>query len=173
MLITLFSIIIPAIVFIIIKKKCGGDDCPPLVGFVVLTSLLLYLMLHLFTYPVKLERPVITDTQKIVAMKTDSKTEGETSGGLFFYRCRIDEVDYYVYLVEDAGIYKQEKVPVEYTVIKETTDQPKIIKNTKYVKNGLPNTIRFKCKGPEKVGESDTIFVPEGTISDCSKYIVF
>ena len=103
----------------------------------------------------------------------DSKFESEMRGGLFFYRCRIDEVDYYVYLIEDDGVYRQEKIPVERTSIKETSGHPKVVKSSKYVQNTLPNWIRFNMNSLEKISESDTLYVPVGTISECSKFVAF
>lgn len=125
------------------------------------------------TYPVKLERPVVTTTKKITAIKYDSKVEGEIRAGLFFYRCRIDEVDYYVCLTENDGVYRQENFPVGNTVVKETSGQPRVVKSEKFVKNGIPDWIRFHFNEPEKTHESDTIFVPEGTVSSCKKFEVF
>lgn len=177
MFITLLSIL--AIVCIFLKiRKSNKDDWDSLDdfcgwGFIVTMSCILILILHALTYPLKLERPVVTTTQKITAMKYDSKVEGEMRGGLFFYRCRIDEVDYYVYLTEAEGIYKQERVPIDNTVIMETKGQPKVVKKTQYVKNGIPNWIRFHFDEPQKTHESDTIFVPEGTVSSCTKFEVF
>ena len=172
MLITLISILIAVTIVIIVKKKCDVDDDFCGWGCGIFTAFILTLLLHLVTYPVKLERPVVTTTQKITAMKYDSKVEGEMRGGLFFYRCRIDEVDYYVYLTEADGIYKQERVPVENTVIKETKGQPRVVKSNTYVQSGIPQWIRFKDI-TKKVGESDTLYVPEGTVSSCTKFEIF
>lgn len=173
MLITLISILIAVTIVIIVKKKYDDDDDFCGWGCGIFTAVILTLLLHLVTYPVKLERPVVTTTQKITAMKYDSKVEGEMRGGLFFYRCRIDEVDYYVYLTEADGIYKQERVPIDNTVIMETKGQPRVVKSNTYVQSGIPMWIRFKENPPKKTGESDTLYVPEGTVSSCTKFEVF
>lgn len=177
MLITLLSILAIVCIFLKIRKNNKYDNefwddfCGW--GFIIFMSCFLTLIVHALTYPVKLERPVITTTQKITAMKYDSKVEGEMRGGLFFYRCRIDEVDYYVYLTEADGIYKQERVPVENTVIKETKEQPRVVKSNTYVHNAISNWIRFHFDKPKKSHESDTLYVPEGTVSSCTKFEIF
>lgn len=175
MALVLVSILITVILFAILKKNGHVDEDFCGWGFTIFLSLLLTVLLHVVTYPIKLDRQSgTTTTQKIVAMKPDSKIEGEIKSGLFFYRCRIDEVDYYVYLTENNEVYKQEHTPVDHTFIKETEGQPKIVKTTRYVQNNLPKIIRFRLhQSPEAVCETDTIFVPKGTVSDCSKYVVF
>ena len=175
MIIALFSIFVAFVIGIIIKKKYYTVECDDFAiwGFTIFIGIILALILHAVTYPVKLERPIITTTEKIVAIKPDSKFESEMRGGLFFYRCRIDEVDYYVYLIEDDGVYRQEKIPVERTSIKETSGHPKVVKSSKYVQNTLPNWIRFNMNSLEKISEPDTLYVPVGTISECSKFVAF
>ena len=178
MVIVIISILIAIALFFYLKKIDFVDKDYSKGGFVfymIYMPILLTLILHALTFPIKLERPTVVTTQKIVAMKPDSKIEGEMSGGLFFYRCRINEIDYYVYLTESNEVYKQENAPVNQTVIKETEDQPRIVKTTHIVRNGLPNIIRFKlkCDYNEVIDESYVIFVPKGTISECSKYVVF
>lgn len=131
---------------------------------------------HLISEATKNREMFELETLRLVKaelMKYDSKVEGEMRGGLFFYRCRIDEVDYYVYLTEADGIYKQERVPVENTVIKETKEQPRVVKSNTYVQSGIQMWIRFKDNPPKKTCESDTLYVPEGTVSNCTKFEVF
>lgn len=176
MIITLLSILAIVCIFLKIRKnnkdyEYWDDFCGW--GFIIFMSCCLMLIAHALTYPVKLERPVVTTTQKIVAMKQNSKTEGEFRGGLFFYRCRIEEVDYYVCLTENNGVYRQENFPVENTVVKETSGQPRVVKSEKFVQNAIPGWIRFHFDEPKKIHESDTIFVPEGTVSSCTKFEVF
>lgn len=175
MVLVLVSILITVILFVILKKNCHADEDFCGWGFIISVSFFLTIFLHVVTYPIKLDRQSgTTTTQKIVAMKPDSKIEGEIKSGFFFYRCRIDEVDYYVYLTENNGVYKQECALVDHTFIKETEGHPKIVKTTRYVQNNLPKIIRFRLhQSPEAVCETDTIFIPKGTVSDCSKYVVF
>lgn len=172
MLIIIISILIAITIVIKIKKNCIDDDFTGVMCGITI-SIILILFFHMITYPIKLEKSNITTTQKIIATKYDSRVEGEISGGVFFRRCRIDEVDYYFYLTETAGIYKQEKILADNTVIKETHGQPRVVKKKQYIQNGIPNWIRIKFYQQKKVSESDTLFVPEGTISYCTKFEIF
>jgi hypothetical protein len=174
MTLVLVSILITIILFVVLKKKGFVDEDFYSWGFIIFLSLLLTVFLHTVTYPIKLDRWSQTTTQNIVAMKPDSKIEAEIKSGLFYYRCWIDEVDYYVYLTENNGVYKQECIPVNHTFIKETEGQPKIVETTRYVQNNLPKIMRFRLHpSPEVISETDTIFVPKGTVSNCSEYVVF
>lgn len=175
MLITIASIIVALVCCFWMKRNLFSDDPDDFcgVGCTILVSLLLTIIMHVLTWPFKPERPVVTTTQNIVAMKYDSKLEGEFRAGLFFYRCQVDDVDYYVYLTEADGVYRQERVQIDNTVVKETSGQPRVVKTKSYIQNGLPWWIRFKKQYPEMTHESDTIFVPVGTVSECTKYEIF
>lgn len=166
MLIIIISILITITIVIKIKKNCIDDD---FIGVMcgIIISITLILFFQMITYPIKLEKQTITTTQKIIATKYDSRVEG-------IQRRIIDEVDYYFYLTETAGIYKQEKIMANNTVIKETMDNlARVVKKKQYIQNGIPNWIRFNFYLPRKVYESDTLYVPEGTVSYCTKFEIF
>lgn len=165
MLIIIISILIAITIVIKIKKNCIDDDFSGVMCGIAI-SIILILFFQMITYPIKLEKQTITTTQKIIATKYDSRVEG-------IQRRIIDEVDYYFYLTETAGIYKQEKILANNTVIKETHGQTRVVKKKQYIQNGIPNWIRFNFYQPRKVYESDTLYVPEGTVSYCTKFEIF
>lgn len=166
MFIIIISILIAITIVIKIKKNCIDDDFAGVMCGIAI-SIILILFFQMITYPIKLEKQTITTTQKIIATKYDSRVEG-------IQRRRIDEVDYYLYITKTAGIYKQEKIPANNTVIKETKDNlARVVKKKQYIQNGIPNWIRFNFYQPRKVYEYDTLYVPEGTISYCTKFEIF
>ena len=173
MIITIVTLLIAVTVVLIIRKKNGPDEDTCWVGGIIMMTLIGSILLHLLSWPMFLNRYSVTEVKKITAMKTDSRISGDIRGGLFFVRCHVDETDYYMYLTESNGVFKQEKVPVENTVIVETSGTPHICRNMKFIENSLPRWIRFKEKEPDFISELDTLYVPEGTVSECSKYEVF
>ena len=173
MLITVISILSMFIVALIIKKH---DDCfgwGGVIGISLAFGALVALALHLFTFPFAIEHKYKTFEKEIVASKTDSRIDGSVSGGLFYVKGKIDEVDYYFVLTKTNDIYKQEKTPVESTVIIETTGKPKVVMNKHYSGGSAwPNWIRFHDE-PEYRNEKDTIYVPVGTVSEAMNFDVF
>lgn len=128
------------------------------------------IVLHACSYPFTVETTYRTKTKPIVAAKADSRISGSM---VFYWRGRINEIDYYFVLTDDGGLYKQRRVPAESTVIVETDGKPYIKIKEKYAGSSLPESIRIKCKPNILVGEEDTIFVPRGTISANSKFEIF
>lgn len=170
MLLLIISILIPVISFVVMKKT---DDCLDVFGYIII-SIFIFLFLWIATYPIKLETKKETDSKKIVATKYDNKIEGTIEDGIFYHTCKIGEKEYYVYMTEvEDGVYRQDKVPVENTVLIETSVQPRIVKVNTYKSNMLPWKIRFDFNKKSNISESDTLFVPKGTISDKTIFEIF
>lgn len=177
MLITIIAYIITFVIVFLIdrgdnKPYGGGVDWAVVIPATVVLGMLASLLLHLVTYPFCIERIWEKTTQPIVASKADTRIEGEIDGGCFYFRGKIDEVDYYFVLVKEGSVYKREKVPAESTVISETDGSPRVVTNKMYVKSKWSHKIRLHSD-PEYVRETDTIYVPVGTVSSGMKYEVF
>lgn len=172
MLITVLSIIVIFIVALIIKKHDDDFGWGGVIGVSLAFGTLISLVVHLFTFPFVIEHKYKTFEKEIVASKSDSRIDGSISG-LFYVKGKIDEVDYYFVLTKTNDIYKQEKTPVESTVIIETTGKPKVVMNKHYSgASAWPNWIRFHDE-PEYRNEKDTIYVPVGTVSGQMNFDVF
>lgn len=174
MLISILSIIIVFILALNAKKHdsedFGWDD---VIYITVIFGFFAALLLHCLTYPFVIEHKYKTFEKEIVASKSDSRIDGYTGGGLFYVKGKIDEVDYYFIITKINETYKQEKVPVENTVIVETTGKPKVVINKHYCgASAWSNWIRFH-KDPEYRSEKDTIYVPVGTVENNKKFEVF
>lgn len=90
---------------------------------------------------------------------------------IYFTKTQIDEDFYYIVMVKkEDGSYVQKNVPVKYTAIVETDDNPHINQTIKYKERDISNYIRFTTYRKPYVGESDTIFVPIGTMSKNIKF---
>ena len=173
MLITTISIIISAVVGFILYKRDLFDDCRGSAIIIILVfGSLIAVVAHLVTYPFCIDHQYTSTKKEIVAMKTDARVEGDVRGGLFYIKGTIDEKDYYIVLTKTDHVYKQDKVPVENTVIIETADTPNVIKTKHYTGSAWPNKIRFH-EQPEYVDEKDTIYVPFGTVSEERNFDVF
>ena len=161
------------IVALIVKKH---DDCfswGGVIGISLAFGTLVALVLHLFTFPFAIEHRYKTFEHEIVASKSDSRIDGSVSGGLFYVKGKVDEVDYYFVLTKTNEIYRQEKVPVESTVIIETSGNPRVVMEKHYSGGSAwPNWIRFHDE-PEYHNEKDTIYVPVGTVSGQMNFNVF
>ena len=170
MVVTLSILAIISLVAFIIIKTTSVDAEP-----VILISFMIYGILCLFINMVVAsllsETKIVTTTERIVASKSDTRIEGEIRGGIFYIRGRVDEVDYYFYLTDNNGVYKQEKVEVENTVIKETAGEPCIKKVKTFRTYPTGNKIALSPL-THKITESDTLFVPIGTI-EATKFEVF
>ncbi len=172
MLITVLSFVVMFIVTLIIKKHDNYFGWGSVVGITFAFGTLVALVVHLFTFPFAIEHKYKTFEKEIVASKTDSRIDGSVSG-LFYVKGRIDEVDYYFVLTKTNEIYRQEKTPVESTVIIETTGKPRVVMNKHYSGGSAwPNWIRFHDE-PEYRNEKDTIYVPVGTVSGQMNFDVF
>lgn len=90
---------------------------------------------------------------------------------IYFTKTQIDEDFYYIVIVKkEDGSYVQKNVPVKYTVIVETDDNPHINQTIKYKERNISNYIRFTATRKKYASESDTIFVPRGTMSNNIKF---
>ena len=90
---------------------------------------------------------------------------------IYFTKTQIDEDFYYIVMLKKTdGSYVQKLLPAKYTAIVETDENPHINQNIKYKKRNISNYIRFTISRKEYTGESDTIFVPRGTMSSNTKF---
>ncbi len=173
MLISILSIIVMFIVALIIKKHDEYFGWGGVIGIGLVFGIFVALAVHLLTFPFAIEHRYKTFEKDIVASKSDSRIDGSVSGGLFYVKGKIDEVDYYFVLTKTNDIYRQEKVPVESTVIIETTGKPKVVMNKHYSGGSAwPNWIRFHDE-PDYRNEKDTIYVPVGTVENNIRFEVF
>jgi hypothetical protein len=178
MLISILSIIIVLYFALYAKKNAKKDDSEDfgwgdVIYITVIFGFFVSLFLHILSYPFVIEHKYKIYEKEIVASKSDSRIDGYTGGGLFYVKGKIDEVDYYFVITKTNEIYKQEKVPVENTVIVETTGKPKVVVNKHYCgASAWPDWIRFH-KDPECRSEKDTIYVPVGTVENNKKFEVF
>ena len=172
MVITILSFALVFIIDLISIKKhndsFGGTD----IGIVIIFGIFVSMVFHLLTIPLTFEFENRIFEKEIVATKSDTRIDGSIRGSLFFVRGKVDEVDYYFVLTKNGEIYKQEKVPVESTVIVETTGKPKVVKNKRYCGTSVSNWIVFYDE-PKYYDEKDTIYVPVGTIENNAKFEIF
>ena len=90
---------------------------------------------------------------------------------IYFTKTQIDEDFFYIVMVKkEDNSYVQKLVPAKYTAIVETDDNPHINQTIKYKERDISNYIRFTLSRKQYVGESDTIFVPKGTMSSNIKF---
>ena len=172
MLITVSSFIVVLIIVIIFCKKEGCVEWSPIIGGTFMGGILLTLLVYIVTWPFSLEHTYQRVEKNIVASKADARIEGEMHG-CFYVRGKIEEKDYYFVLTKSGDVYKQDKAPVESTVIVETNGVPKIVKNKHFVGCGWSQNIRWHDKEPEYVNEQDTIYVPVGTVSNEMNFMIF
>lgn len=177
MLITILSFALVFIITLIAKKydEYANDDYFRweiifLATFIF--GMFTSIIIHVLTIPFTIEQEYKKIEKEIVATKSDTRIEGSVKGVLFFVRGKVDEVDYYFVLTKNNEIYKQEKVPVESTVIVETTGKPKVVKNKHYCGTSVSNWIVFH-EEPRYCNENDTIYVPVGTIENNAKFEIF
>ena len=174
MLITILSFAFAFIVDLISRKihndaKFNGVDAYIVIIFGTLVSM----VFHLLTIPLTIEFENKIFEKEIVATKPDVRTEGYIGGGLFYTKGKIEDKDYYFVLTKNNGVYKQEKVPVENTVIVETSGKPKLVMDKEYRgSTAWSNWIRFH-DGKRYYDERDTIYVPIGTVENNAKFKVF
>lgn len=173
MLITILSFAFAFIVDLISRKinndaRFSGASVTIVIIFGILTSM----VFHLLTIPLTFEFENKIFEKEIVASKTDARIEGYIGGGLFYTRGKIEDKDYYFVLTKNNGIYKQEKVLVENTVIVETAGKPKLVMDKKYRGSSWSNWIRIH-DGKRYYDERDTIYVPIGTVENNAKFEVF
>lgn len=173
MLITILSFAFAFIVDVISRKihndaKFEGVD----VTIIIIFGTLVSMVFHLLTIPLTVEFENKIFEKEIVATKTDARIEGYMGGGLFYTRGKIEDKDYYFVLTKNNGIYKQEKVLVENTVIVETSGKPKIVMDKEYRGSSWSNWIRIH-DGKRYYDERDTIYVPIGTVENNAKFEVF
>lgn len=173
MLIIILSFALVFIIDLISIKKHNDTFRGTDIGIVIIFGILASMVFHFLTIPLAIEFENKIFEKEIVATKTDARIEGSVKGALFFVRGKVDEVDYYFVLTKNGEIYKQEKVPVESTVIVETTGKPKVVKNKRYCgDSACSNWIRFHDE-PKYYDENDTIYVPVGTIENNAKFEIF
>lgn len=174
MLITILSFAFAFIVDLISRKihddaKFIGADA----AIVIIFGILVSMVFHLLTIPLTIEFENKIFEKEIVATKTDTRIEGYVGGGLFYTKGKIEDKDYYFVLTKNNGIYKQEKVLVENTVIVETSDKPKVVMDKEYRgSTAWSNWIRIH-DGKRYYDERDTIYVPIGTVENNAKFEVF
>ena len=174
MLITILSFAFAFIVDLINRKihndaKFIGADACIVIIFGILTSM----VFHLLTIPLTFEFENRIFEKEIVATKPDVRIEGYIGGGLFYTRGKIEDKDYYFVLTKNNGVYKQEKVLVENTVIVETAGKPKLVMDKEYCGGtAWSNWIRIH-DGKRYYDERDTIYVPIGTVENNAKFEVF
>ena len=173
MLITILSFAFAFIVDLINRKInddakfIGADAC-----IIIIFGILVSMVFHLLTIPlaVKFENKIFE--KEIVATKPDVRIEGYMGGGLFYTKGKIEDKDYYFVLTKNNGVYKQEKVLVENTVIVETSGKPKVVMDKEYCGSSWSNWIRIH-DGKRYYDERDTIYVPIGTVENNAKFEVF
>ena len=177
MLITILSFALVFIIALIAKKydEYANDysfrwETIFLITFVF--GMFTSIIIHVLTISLSVEHEYKKIEKEIVTTKSDTRIEGSVKGALFFVRGKVDEVDYYFVLTKNGEIYKQEKVPVESTVIVETTGKTRVVKNKHYCGTSVSNWIRFHGN-PKYCGEKDTIYVPVGTIENNTKFEIF
>ena len=177
MLITILSFALVFIITLIAKKydEYANDEDFKWESIFLITfvfGIFASIILHVLTISLSVEHEYKKIEKEIVATKSDTRIDGSIRGGLFFVRGKVDEVDYYFVLTKNGEIYKQEKVPVESTVIVETTGKPKVVKNKHYCGTSVSNWIVFH-EEPKYYDEKDTIYVPVGTIENNAKFEIF
>ena len=174
MLISILSIIVMFIVALIIRKHDEYFGWGGVIAVGLMFGVFVALAVHLFTWPLAIKHEYKTFKYEIVASKTNSRIDGSFGSGIFYTKGKVDEVDYYFVLTKKNDIYRQEKVPVESTVIIETTGTPKVVMNKHYSgAGGWPQWIRFHETYPDYINEKDTIFVPVGTVENSVRFEVF
>ena len=143
------------------------------VTIIIIFGILVSIVFHLLTIPLTIEFENKISEKEIVATKADARIEGSVRGGLFYTRGKIEDKDYYFVLTKNNGIYKQEKVLVENTVIVETTGKPKLVMDKEYCGGtAWSNWIRIH-DGKRYYDERDTIYVPIGTVENNARFEVF
>ena len=173
MLITILSFAFAFIVDLISRKInndakfIGADAC-----IIIIFGTLVSMVFHLLTIPLTFEFENRIFEKEIVATKPDVRIEGYIGGGLFYTRGKIEDKDYYFVLTKNNGVYKQEKVLVENTVIVETAGKPKLVMDKEYRGSSWSNWIRIH-DGKRYYDERDTIYVPIGTVENNAKFEVF
>ena len=173
MLITILSFAFAFIVDLISIKKHNDSFSGTDFGIVIIFGILISMVFHLLTIPLTIEFENRIFEKEIVATKPDVRIEGYIGGGLFYTRGKIEDKDYYFVLTKNNGIYKQEKVLVENTVIVETTGKPKVVMDKEYCGvTAWSNWIRIH-DGKRYYDERDTIYVPIGTVENNAKFEVF
>ena len=135
----------------------------------ILITLLLGLMLWAFLQITTMDsffKPTEENIHnEIIATKT---VQNES---IYFSKTQIDEDFYYIVMVKkEDGSYVQKSAPVKYTAIVETDDNPHINQTIKYKERDISNYIRFTAIRKKYTSESDTIFVPRGTMSSNIKF---
>lgn len=173
MLITILSFAFAFIVDLISRKKHNDAKFSGAsVTIVIIFGILISMVFHLLTIPLTIEFENKIFEKEIVATKPDVRIEGYVGGGLFYTRGKIEDKDYYFVLTKNNGVYKQEKVPVENTVIVETSGKPKLVMDKEYRGSSWSNWIRIH-DGKRYYDERDTIYVPVGTVENNAKFEVF
>lgn len=173
MLITILSFAFAFIVDLISRKIhddakfIGVDAC-----IIIIFGILVSMVFHLLTIPLTFEFENKIFEKEIVATKTDARIEGYIGGGLFYTKGKIEDKDYYFVLTKNNGVYKQEKVLVENTVIVETAGKPKLVMDKEYCGSSWSNWIRIH-DGKRYYDERDTIYVPIGTVENNARFEVF
>lgn len=174
MLITILSFVLVFIIDLISIKKNNdsfrGTDAGIVIIFGILTSMIFHFLTILLT--IEFENKIFE--KEIVATKPDVRIEGYVGGGIFYTKGKIEDKDYYFVLTKNNGIYKQEKVLVENTVIVETTGKPRVVMDKEYYgSTALSNWIIIHDNGKKYYDEKDTIYVPVGTIENNAKFEIF
>ena len=173
MLITILSFAFAFIVDLISIKKHNDSFSGTDFGIVIIFGIVTSMVFHLLTIPLTIEFENRIFEKEIVATKPDVRIEGYIGGGLFYTRGKIEDKDYYFVLTKNNGVYKQEKVLVENTVIVETAGKPKVVMDKEYCGGtAWSNWIRIH-DGKRYYDERDTIYVPIGTVENNAKFEVF
>ena len=173
MLITILSFAFAFIVDLISIKKHNDSFRGTDFGIVIIFGTLVSMVFHLLTIPLTFEFENRIFEKEIVATKPDVRIEGYIGGGLFYTRGKIEDKDYYFVLTKNNGVYKQEKVLVENTVIVETAGKPKVVMDKEYCgSTAWSNWIRIH-DGKRYYDERDTIYVPIGTVENNAKFEIF
>lgn len=173
MLITILSFAIAFIVDLISRKIHDAKFIEGVdVTIIIIFGIFVSMVFHLLTIPLTIEFENKIFEKEIVATKADTRIEGHIGGGLFYTRGKIEDKDYYFVLTKNNGVYKQEKVLVENTVIVETSGKPKVVMDKEYRGSSWSNWIRIH-DGKRYYDERDTIYVPIGTVENNAKFEVF
>jgi hypothetical protein len=146
-------------------KDFRSEGFPVYLAVTIILGLCIWMIVQISTMDSFFKPTEENIHNEIIATKT---VQNEN---IYFSKTQIDEDFYYIVMVKkEDGSYVQKNVPVKYTAIVETDDNPHINQTIKYKERNISNYIRFTIYRKPYVGEFDTIFVPRGTMSSNIKF---
>lgn len=142
-----------------------SEGFPLYLAVTIVLGLCIWMIAQIFTIDSFFYQTEENIHNEIIATKT---VQNEN---IYFSKTQIDEDFYYIVMVKkEDGSYVQKSVPVKYTAIVETDDNPHINQTIKYKERNISNYIRLTENRKKHTSESDTIFVPRGTMSSNIKF---